>query len=33
MTARSVTVDVTTEASSVADEYRQRLERELEEIK
>ena len=33
MTARSVTVDATTEASPVADEYRQRLERELEEIK
>jgi cytochrome c-type biogenesis protein CcmH len=33
MTARSVAVDATTEASPVADEYRQRLERELEEIK
>jgi cytochrome c-type biogenesis protein CcmH len=32
MTARSVAVDATTEASPVADEYRQRLERELEEI-
>jgi cytochrome c-type biogenesis protein CcmH len=33
MTARSVAVDATTEASPIADEYRQRLERELEEIK